>query len=68
MERNKEKSPGFLRKQVNWENLYFYQKAVTLYQLSYIFAHRYFVTGDRTLDQLNTSGKVWKTKYRRGFC
>ena len=52
MERNKEKSPGFLRKQVNWENLYFYQKAVTLYQLSYIFAHRYFVTGDRTRDQL----------------
>ena len=66
MERNKEKSPGFLRKQVNWENLYFYQKAVTLYQLSYIFAHRYFVTGDRTRDQLIQAARSGKQNIVEG--
>lgn len=66
MEKKEEKKFGFLRKQVKWENLYFYQKAVTLYQLSYIFAHRYFVTGDRTRDQLIQAARSGKQNIVEG--
>ena len=52
MEKDNEKKYGFLRKQTKWEDLYFYQKSVTLYQLSFIFAHRYYTNSDRTRDQL----------------
>ena len=31
------KQDGILRKLTNWENLYFYQKTVALYQLTYVF-------------------------------
>ena len=47
-----EKKHSFLRKQAKWEDLYFYQKSITLFQLSFIFAHRYYANNDRTRDQL----------------
>lgn len=52
MEKQETKKFGFLRKQAKWEDLYFYQKSVTLFQLSFIFAHRYYANNDRTRDQL----------------
>ena len=30
-----------LRAQTNWEKLYFYQKTVVLYQMTYIFCQRF---------------------------
>ena len=41
-----------MRTQVFWEELYFYQKSVVLYQLTYIFIQRYLKRGDRTIDQM----------------
>ena len=41
-----------LRKQTNWENLYFYQKANVLYQLTFVFTKRFLKRGDRTIDQM----------------
>ena len=35
------KNAGILRTQTNWENLYFYQKTVALYQLTYVFCKRF---------------------------
>ncbi|MGN0282403.1 MAG: four helix bundle suffix domain-containing protein [Prevotella sp.] len=66
MKNKKEKVVGFLRNQVKWEDLYFYQKADTLYQLSYIFAHRYYVNGDRTRDQLIQAARSGKQNIVEG--
>ena len=45
--------PKILRPQTNWENLYFYQKAVVLYQMTYAFCRRFLPAhGDRTVDQM----------------
>ena len=49
---NKEIKP-VLRKQANWEDLYFYQKANVLYQLTFVFTKRFLPAhGDRTVDQM----------------
>ena len=42
----------FLKPEPNWEGLYFYQKSVVLYLLTYAFAKRYLQRGDRTIDQM----------------
>ena len=42
----------FLRKAANWQALHFYQKAETLYQLTYAFQKRFLQKGDRTIDQM----------------
>ena len=48
--------PPILRRQTNWENLYFYQKTVVLYQLTYVFCRRFLPKyGDRTVDQMMTT-------------
>ena len=42
-----------LRKQTNWKTLWFYQKTVVLYQMTYVFTRRFLPTfGDRTVDQM----------------
>ncbi len=41
-----------LRKQANWEGLYFYQKANVLYQMTFAFTKRFLTRGDRTIDQM----------------
>lgn len=38
-----------LRKQANWEDLYFYQKTNVLYQLTFAFTKRFLTRGDRTI-------------------
>jgi len=60
--------PPILRKQVNWENLYFYQKSVVLYQLTYVFCKRFFPKyGDRTVDQMVQAARSGKQNIVEGF-
>ena len=66
MEKDNEIKYGFLRKQTKWEDLYFYQKSVTLYQLSFIFAHRYYTNSDRTRDQLIQAARSGKQNIVEG--
>ena len=61
-----EKKHSFLRKKAKWEDLYFYQKSVTLYQLSFIFAHRYYANNDRTRDQLIQAARSGKQNIVEG--
>lgn len=49
-----------LRRQTNWEELYFYQKSKALYQLTYIFSKRYLYRGDRTIDQMVQAARSGK--------
>lgn len=45
--------PSIFRPQTNWKNLWFYQKTVVLYQMTYVFTRRFFPAhGDRTVDQM----------------
>ena len=55
-----------LRKQTNWEELYFYQKSQVLYQLTFIFAQRYLKRGDRTIDQMVQAARSGKQNIVEG--
>ena len=47
------KIESVLRKQTNWNNLWFYQKTVVLYRMTYVFTRRFLPAfGDRTVDQM----------------
>ena len=57
------KIDSVLRKQTNWKNLWFYQKTVVLFQLTYVFTRRFFPAyGDRTVDQMVQAARsaLWK--------
>ncbi len=42
-----------LRREKNWQELWFYQKTVVLYQMTYMFTSRFLPKyGDRTVDQM----------------
>ena len=57
-----------LRKQTNWENLYFYQKAAVLYQMTYAFCRRFLPRhGDRTVDQMVQAARSGKQNIVEGF-
>lgn len=56
----------FLRKQPNWENLYFYQKANTLYMLTFSFVERFLRKGDRTIDQMVQAARSGKQNIVEG--
>lgn len=56
----------FLRKQPNWENLYFYQKANTLYMLTFRFTERFLRIGDRTIDQMVQAARSGKQNIVEG--
>ena len=47
-----------LRRQPNWESLYFYQKSQVLYQMTFVFAQRYLKRGDRTIDQMVQAARL----------
>ncbi len=56
-----------LRRQTNWEELYFYQKANSLYQMTFAFAKRFLKKGDRTITKwcklLDLANKTsWKVQ------
>ena len=60
--------PRILRPQTNWENLYFYQKAVVLYQMTYVFCRRFLPAhGDRTVDQMVQAARSGKQNIVEGF-
>ena len=63
---NKEIKP-VLRKQANWEDLYFYQKANVLYQLTFVFTKRFLpALGDRTVDQMVQAARSGKQNIVEG--
>lgn len=56
-----------LRKQANWQQLWFYQKTVVLYQLTYVFTRRFLPTyGDRTVDQMVQAARSGKQNIVEG--
>ena len=59
-------TPQVLRKQPNWEGLYFYQKANVLYQLTFVFTKRFLKIGDRTIDQMVQAARSGKQNIVEG--
>ena len=56
-----------LRTQTRWENLYFYQKTVALYQMTYVFCKRFLPKyGDRTVDQMVQAARSGKQNIVEG--
>ncbi len=56
-----------LRKQTNWKNLWFYQKTVVLYQMTYVFTRRFLPAyGDRTVDQMVQAARSGKQNIVEG--
>lgn len=56
-----------LRKQTNWKNLWFYQKTVVLYQMTYVFTQRFLPSfGDRTVDQMVQAARSGKQNIVEG--
>ena len=56
-----------LRKQTNWKNLWFYQKTVVLYQMTYVFTRRFLPAfGDRTVDQMVQAARSGKQNIIEG--
>lgn len=63
-----EKIPTVLRKQANWEELYFYQKADVVYQLSFVFCDRFIhLYKDRTRDQVIQAARSCKQNIVEGL-
>ena len=56
-----------LRRQANWEELYFYKKTVVLYQLTFAFTKRFLKVGDRTVDQMVQAARSGKQNIVEGF-
>lgn len=63
-----EKIPTMLGKQTNWEELYFYQKADVVYQLSFVFCDRFIhLYKDRTRDQVIQAARSCKQNIVEGL-
>lgn len=57
-----------LKKQTKWEDLYFYQKTVVLYQMTVVFCRRFLPKyGDRTVDQMVQAARSGKQNIVEGF-
>lgn len=62
-----EKIESVLKKQTNWKNLWFYQKTVVLYQMTYVFTRRFLPKyGDRTVDQMVQAARSRKQNIVEG--
>ena len=60
-------SVKILRDQTNWEKLFFYQKTVVLYQMTYVFCKRFLPRhGDRTVDQMIQAARSGKQNIVEG--
>lgn len=56
-----------LKTQANWKNLWFYQKTVVLYQMTYVFTRRFLpFYGDRTVDQMVQAARSGKQNIVEG--
>lgn len=57
----------YLRKQTRWEDLWFYQKTVVLYQMTVVFCRRFMKAyGDRTVDQMVQAARSGKQNIVEG--
>ena len=64
---NKDKKYKVLRKQVNWQNLWFYRKALTVFRLTNVFTRRFLpLHGDRTVDQMVQAARSGKQNIVEG--
>ncbi len=62
-----EKIEQVLRRQTNWKKLWFYQKTVVLYQMTYVFTRRFLPAyGDRTVDQMVQAARSGKQNIVEG--
>lgn len=56
-----------LRQQTNWKELWFFQKTVVLYQLTFAFTRRFLPSyGDRTVDQMVQAARSGKQNIVEG--
>ena len=61
-------TPHFLHKQINWKDLFFYQKTEVLYQLTIAFCQRFLPPhGDRTVDQMTQAARSGKQNIVEGL-
>ena len=60
--------PKVLKKQVRWQNLYFYQKSDVIYQMAFVFCDRYIhLYKDRTRDQVIQAARSCKQNIVEGL-
>ena len=65
---SKPQIPTVLNKQTNWNDLYFYQKADVVYQLSFVFCDRFIhLYKDRTRDQVIQAARSCKQNIVEGL-
>ena len=58
---------SFLPNEPKWEDLFFYQKTKTLYQMTFFFANKYLQKGDRTIDQMVQAARSGKQNIAEGL-
>ena len=56
----------FLRRQANYEDLFFYKKTDVLYQLTFAFTTRFLKANDRTVDQMKQAARSGKQNIAEG--
>lgn len=62
-----EKDYNVLRQGNDWRKLHFYHKADAIYQLTFIFCHRFLpISGDRTVDQMVQAARSGKQNIVEG--
>ena len=67
MQPGKDGKYHYLRKQTRWEDLWFYQKTVVLYQMTVVFCRRFLKAyGDRTVDQMVQAARSGKQNIVEG--
>ena len=67
MEQQQAPQYHYLRKQTRWEDLWFYQKTVVLYQMTVVFCRRFLKAyGDRTVDQMVQAARSGKQNIVEG--
>lgn len=68
MQKENSTIPRVLKKQVRWQNLYFYQKSDVVYQLAFVFCERYIhLYKDRTRDQVIQAARSCKQNIVEGL-
>lgn len=57
-----------LNKQINWKDLYFYQKGDAIFQMTFVFCERFLPKyGDRTVDQMVQAARSGKQNIVEGL-
>ena len=67
MENNIPPNPGIYKQVSKWQDLWFFQKAEVLYQMTFVFCERFLpAKGDRTVDQMIQSARSGKQNIVEG--